>query len=395
MDRPVYTTEGTPVQQALTVRPEDYNVMNMSRLMLGVILNVYPSDRLENRSAQQNIDRHGHTHECDVLIVNDGSSAYLVLSNVIITPNSPTGMNNYEEILPRGSSQLTSGADYNEMLHQIDPFDLDGDWCVIGYVGGLIDSPFIVSWWPHSRNIYDTATSGYGRDGKTLKQSGRYFRRVNGVEHTVTPKGDIILSTTYANSKILPGTDPKNGRVARSTNPEIGGSIRAYIKDTQTLELVFDPQEDGVGVVDAFDPSLPQTNPSQIKPQAPPRENTYVLLNKDNIYATMPGKTTVETGGSMSFTVGTDYTVSVTGNVAVSSEGTMDLTAGGVLTLDGSQINLGSGATPPEAVLKSESFKTWLLGLTIDTPFGPLPVTAAYVNTLSTSPAVSLKTYVE
>lgn len=401
--RATHTQDGTPIQQSLTIEPQDYAPMNVSRLMLGVVLAVYPADTIENRAAQQREDRRGITHECDVLILNDGTSAYMTLRNVVITPDSASGLDDYEEKLPRASSCLTTGEEFNSQLQQIDPGDLDGDWCVVGFVGGLFDSPFILRYWPNPRNVFDPASSGVGLEGDTLEQSGRYFRRTNGVEHVITSKGDIILSTTYASSALAPGEDPELGRFARQLDDDVGGAVRVYIKPSQSVELSFNEQEDGIGVLDAHEPELPQTNPPQQTPQASGEvPNTYILINKERVESRVPidhvfyseERFVVTSETSTEFTVGTDFVVTVDGEAEISSDGTLDLRSGDVLTLEGTNILHGADAQTTEPILLGQAMQDWLASFTVDSPFGPLPATAAYVQTL-VAQVGSTKNFVE
>lgn len=391
----LWNREGTPVQQSLTTDPQDHRPWNMTRLMLGVVLDVRMSDSLANRSAQQRHDRLGFQHECDVLVLNDGSSSYMTMQKVVIPPRSPSGLDNYEEQLPRGCTGLASGGEYNQELHRIDPYDLDGDWCVIGFVGGLLDHPFVLSWWPHSRNPFDPATSGEGQEGNTLQQQGRYFRRVNGVEQVITTKGDVILSTTFSNSRLNPSGDPDRGRFPRHLDEDVGGSVRVYIKPSQSVELTFNMQEDGIGIRDAADPEMPQINPpQQAASSSGEHPNTYIHITKDTMDSKVPvdhrftsgERILLESGESLEMTVGADLIADV--------EGDCTITATNVVTLEGNQILLGANAASPEAVLKGQSFQDWLLSFTVDSPFGPLPATQVYVQTLLAQVG-STKSFVE
>jgi len=319
--RPVVGADNSIIQQGLTTEAKDYKHMEMDRCMLGVILEVFPVDRDENRSGMQTVDRKGHTHECSVLILNDGTSAYMTLENVIITPDSPSGLDDFEERLPRGSSSLVTGAEYDPNIHSIDPHDLDGDWCVIAYLGGKIDSPFILRYWPHSRNTFDAATSGKGLEGDTLVQQRRYFRRTNGVESVITSKGDVIISTTYANSVLTPSEEPVDGRIARTLDEDVGGSIRINIKPSQSLELNFNAIDQGIGTLDVTEPELPQLNPWQDEP-VPTEEKpeTYIYIDRDQA----------------------DFVV--TTSVTVTTEDTITLTTVNVLELEAETIKLGVNA---------------------------------------------------
>jgi hypothetical protein len=319
--RPVVGADNSIIQQGLTTEAKDYKHMEMYRCMLGVILEVVPVDRDENRSGMQTVDRKGHTHECSVLVINDGTSAYMTLENVIITPDSPSGLDDFEERLPRGSSSLVTGAEYDPNIHSIDPYDLDGDWCVIAFLGGKIDSPFVLRYWPHARNTFDAATSGKGLEGDTLVQQRRYFRRTNGVESVITSKGDIIISTTYANSVLTPSEEPADGRVARTLDEDVGGSIRVNIKPSQSIELNFNPLDQGVGIVDETEPELPQLNPWQEEPVASDEKpDTYIYMDRDQV----------------------DFIV--TTSVTVTTQDTITLVAENLVELGAEQIHLGIDA---------------------------------------------------
>ena len=271
----------TVIQQSTTFDQRDYADLNVNRLMLGIILGVTPADREGNRSAEQSLDRRGHSHECSVLIIDDAQPTYLVLENVIITPDAPSGIDDFSERLPRPCSQLVTGEQFDPSMSGIDPHDLDGDRCVIGFLGRKLDAPFVLRWWPHSRNSIDPATSGGGVDNNTLQQLGRYFRRVNGVETVITSEGNIVISTTFANSIVKPAEAPQGGRVARQTNPDVGGSVRVNIKPSQVLEFTWNEQENGIGVMDTLESELPQANPYQSEPQ-PSNERAYTYIHIDN-----------------------------------------------------------------------------------------------------------------
>lgn len=352
--------DGTPIQQSMTQDPFDYQAQNLNTLMLGVVLDVYPSDDEDgNSTSWRTLERRGHTHECTVLIIRDGTSAYLKLSNVVIPPYAPSGVDDYAEILPRGSSALLTGEELNAALHQIDPYDLDGDWCVVGFIGGQIDNPFIISWWPHARNTFDPATSGRGNpntdgEGRALEQAGRYFRRINGVETVVSSRGDIIVSTTYAGSGIQPGEDPVNGRFARSAVDE-GGDIRIYMKPSRTVEWTWDPQPDGVGCLDSREPELPQTNPQQRGAlTSGDKEKTYININEERWRIQVPS----------SFEVISEDTASIEANNTVDISAS-DVTATGEssVVLEAPSIKLGENAT--DALIKGTTLNNAWTALTV------------------------------
>ena len=357
--RPTTSSDGTVLHGSLITDPDDYKDMSLTRFILGIILDVYASDKHQTRSAQQTVDRHGHTHECTVLAVNDGSSAYTVYENVIITPDAPSGLDDYSEKLPRPSRNLVDGQVMDSSLRDIDPYDLDGDWCVIGFLGGRIESPFVVRWWPHSRNTFDSATSGEGSGGNTLVQDKRYFRRMNGVETVITGKGNIIVSTTFANTTIAPGKEPKLGRFPRTDSEDEGGSIRINIKPSQYFELTWNPQEEGIGTVDNPDEELPQQNPPQSDPIASgDRPESYVYADRDQI----------------------DFYIPATFTAIIGDKATIQ--AENVVELEAEQIKLGAGAGDDPVVL-GEKLRDWFDpvdgAFQVLSPFGPLKIDPAAV----------------
>jgi len=393
MNERIVNNLGNPVQQSMTVRPEDYVGLNLTRMMLGIVLDVYPADDERNRSSFQREDRRGYLHTCTVLVVQDGRGTYFPLENVVIPPDAPSGLDDYYERLPRGCTGLVTGENWNNQLNHINPYDLDGDWCVVGFLGGSVDQPFVVRWWPHARNCFDPATSGTTNpnapgQGKTLDQSGRYFHRINGVEFVVTKLGHVYVSTYRANSNLRFGNDlaPVEGRFPRTLQDSDGGSFKLWIKPSQSFELDFNRPEDGMGVLDVADSELPQTNPSQSGSSSrASKDNTYVLIEQDRIDITVPeeiklvskqrflleseedttitigGDGSISTGGSLSISADRDLDIDITGQTSITANTTLDvqtvgqatinsqatltLSSVGVLSLAGSQVSIGSGGS--------------------------------------------------
>lgn len=331
---------GSPVQQSMTMRPEDYVGLNLSRLMLGVILEVYPADDERNRSSYQREDRRGYLHTCTVLVIQDGRGTHMPLENVVITPDMPSGLDDYCERLPRGCSALVTGENWNNQLNHINPYDLDGDWCIVGFMGGSVDQPFIVRWWPHPHNPFDCATSGQSNpnatdEGETLVQKGRMFHRINGVEFTVTKQGHIYVSTYRANSTLRYGSDlaPVDGRFPRELQESDGGSFKMWVKPSQAFELDWNPPVDGMGVLDIADPEIPQTNPSEASASRDEKENTYILIEQDRADIMVPEefkllskqRILLESEEETTLTVGGDFTADVTGDGTITTTGGLDI----------------------------------------------------------------------
>ncbi len=275
---------GEPIQQSMVTSPVDHDHRYEFRMKLGVILSVYQADSIYNKSAQENPGFRGYRHECTVQIIEDGSNNYIKLENVVIPPRVPSGMDNYEELLPRGSTLSTDPTSmFDPNLQFMDPFNLDGDFCVVGFIGGERSYPFILSWWPHPRNFVDPQTKGpssanVNSQGFILDQSNRYFRRINGVELNVTKNGDIYLDTNYAGTQPVFGTPPQKGRLVR---PPIttGGSFRGIFKPTSSFEMDWNIPQDGEGLASSPDPQLIQSNPATT-----PTGNTFTPTQKTSTF---------------------------------------------------------------------------------------------------------------
>jgi hypothetical protein len=218
--------------------------------MKGIVLAVHPSDDPNNFSAASQESRRGHRHECTVLIVDDGfSECNLILENVVIPPEGPSGIDDFAERLPRAVSRSLTQSNLTEQLAQIDYSELDGDRCMVQFRGGNIDKPFITNWWHHERNTFEPATSEQGvvnSPSNTLKQADpkknkfRNIKRQNGVLTLITKEGDAYLDTTEANSTTE--TEPKVTRV----QSDKGGNVQVNIKKNKQLEFNWNVPVEGL-----------------------------------------------------------------------------------------------------------------------------------------------------
>jgi len=173
--------------------------------MLGIILSVHPSDDKDNSVAKSSQLSRGTRHECTVLAGSDPYHPDVPLYNVVIPPERHSGIDNFEEDLPRGcSNQLMDESTFNSDLSKIDYGKLDGEWCVVGFLNGSIRHPYIQRWWPHPSNYFDPATSGVAHQGQALVQADvkknrfRVYRRINGTSFTVNREGSVYVDTTQA-----------------------------------------------------------------------------------------------------------------------------------------------------------------------------------------------------
>jgi hypothetical protein len=220
---------------------------NLTTPMVGVILAVNPSDDSDNLTAAvEPSNQKGWRHECTVLIMDANSEPNLYLENVVVPPGCHSGVDNYEEDLPRAVIRSLDGKKLSEHFKDHDITRLDAEWCVVNFIGGNVDKPFITNWWHHPLNKHDSASSGQALDGKSLTQVNlkknklRKFRRINGVQLLVSPEGDIYLDTSEANSKL--DVLPKVKRMGVKK----GGSLQINIKTTQQMEFNWNTAVEGL-----------------------------------------------------------------------------------------------------------------------------------------------------
>lgn len=263
--------DGTVVQSANNFDVGNYTHQKLYMPVLGVILNVYHSDHPTNRSSVQKQDQRGSACEAQVLILNDGLDTPWIVQNALVLPNGSSGVDNYHEEIPRGCSMMSDGSKYNADMVGIDVEKLDGDWCIVQFIGGSIDQPIITSWFPHNGNRSDPATSGLSGDN-VLVQGRRLFKRFQGTKITLTDKGSIFVDTSEAGSVMKGGASGW-----KRNNVEIGGSVQLDVKDSQQVEVNFNAP-----VPIQTEPSLNQKNPHGTFPVRDD-VNSRVTLDKATI----------------------------------------------------------------------------------------------------------------
>lgn len=279
---------GTVVQSSNRGLDSDYVYQDFPYLCLGVVLNVYPADSRNNTiSVAESVNTKtktssdestklikGSTCVADVLIVQDKKINSWVARQVVVLPRGSSGFQNFHEEFPRPSTLNVTGSDLDLSMARTNPLDLDGDFCVIGFIGGHIDRGVMLSWYPHPRNKFDPATSG---QNDYLNQLNRYFKRVNGIDLIVTPEGNIYVNTNKANYTIESYSERKPNLKDQGGNK---GSIQIDLKSGSQLEFNFNPT---VELKDT-ESSLPQTNPpEQGSVEDRGTDKTKVNLTEDEI----------------------------------------------------------------------------------------------------------------
>ena len=262
------TRSGTVSQSSLRKQDSDYGHDNIVHPVLGIVLNVYVSDDEANRSGQAMQDGRGSQIEARVLVVNDGSDSPWILPNVAVPPNSSSGVDNFSEEIPKGVSGAVDESQLPSNFTEASSVKLDGDWCVVDFIGGSINQPFIAKWWPHPANHRDPTSAGLAKNA--LLQGRRMVKRYQGTRFAVTSKGTVLIDTSEANHPV------KNGK---RIPVDTGGDVRVTIKESKQLELNWNPSVFG-------DPDEPDFLwPPQAQRQTRATRSTKVTITKDLIEA--------------------------------------------------------------------------------------------------------------
>lgn len=278
------TPNGTILQSMHQRNAGDYQHRNINYLIVGIVMKVFPSDHPNNQSAthtQSRTLKHGCQAECEVLVkfaVNDDP---WLIPNVVILPRGASGIDDYSEELPRPATQMIDGSQFNGDLKGVDPSKLDGDLCVVGFIGGNRAQAVMLSWYPHSYNRTDPATSNV-LDNGFLNQGRRMFRRYRGAKVTITNTGSLYLDTNESNANTT-GTQAGWKRALKDD----GGDIQVDVKPSRQVQFNFNPP---VAVTEQ-DPSVPSpvnTNGYDDNNPAKPASTrattaTAVTLDKETI----------------------------------------------------------------------------------------------------------------
>lgn len=259
--------------------------------VVGIILSVHPSDAKGNWTAENHPQLRGSRHECTVLAGRLLGMPDQILKNVVIPPQRHSGMDNFEEDLPRGCKAYLDGSTYKADFSDVDITKLDGEWCVVSFLDGNSQYPYLSNWWPHPYNNIDPATSGEtpieGTKANLVqadlekKNRTRKLHRVNGVLTLVSRQGSVYLDTTEAGRTIkVEGTK----RVASQVDK--GGHIQVDVKKKAQLEINWNEKKStgpqlGAGSTTSkpvHDPDLPHDDQpfSETAAQARDTERTFI-----------------------------------------------------------------------------------------------------------------------
>jgi hypothetical protein len=283
----VLFADGSVVSSSqLTVDDESLD-QDITQSMLGIVLSINVSDSVDNLTAMLRDDGRGWRHECKVWVVDGNTESNLILENVIIPPPSPSGVDNFSEEIPPAILKTTDGSKLAENFKNQDWSKLDCVWCVVSFIGGSIDRPYISNWWHHSGNYLDPATGGTALGGNALKQVNvsknrfRSVRRINGTSFLVSSEGDVYLDTTEA------GTTRVVEPSLKKLGVDKGGNIQVDVKSPRQLEINWNKPVEGLksgstSASQSRENSKIQTQPA--KPGNPPARETSRSFIRGNEY---------------------------------------------------------------------------------------------------------------
>jgi hypothetical protein len=200
---------------------------------VGIVWEVLDSDDVRNTRTGWNGADRAHAREAIVLIIDDGMSdqLYTLPRPALIGCARPIGVDQYEERPVRGCSAFLRGGLLPNGIDRRDILELDGDWCLVSFVGGDWNKPVIIGWIPHPANVDDPGT-GARDEASYLDQRGRSFERTAGVRTTVAPSGDTTIDRREAGRTLVPGAGGHTFRV-----PTVGGSLRHLMRYGQGVSL--------------------------------------------------------------------------------------------------------------------------------------------------------------
>lgn len=275
------SSDGTVHQSGLQRYARDYMPERLYYPVVGIVTAVHFSDDPQNTTAKAHTDQRGSAVTCDVIVVGDGTPNPWLLPNVVVLPEGPSGVDDFCESIPRPASQMTDGSAFDSSLSNIDYEKLDGDWCVVAFIGGSVEQPVMMKWWPHPGNRQDPATAGFPiqtpsqgqTQSNTLDQGRRYFRRFAGARFTITEQGSVFIDTNQSNNELKGSSSG-----VQRTPSDDGGDVQLDVKPARQLQVNFNPSVP----LPKTQPSLPQPNPPQGE-QMRATDRTTVTLDKDTV----------------------------------------------------------------------------------------------------------------
>lgn len=267
MTRSFRMLDGTVRQSADQWDVASYTDQRLWFPVLGVVINVRHSDEYGNRTNLQNSAQRGSAVEADVLVINDGMVTSWPVPHVVVLPAGASGVDHYHEELPRPCTRSNDNTPFDGRIANKDIRNLDGDLCIVQFIGGRIDQPVMTSWYPHPGNFTDPSTIGAA---DTLIQGRRFFKRFAGAKFAIGADGSVLIDTNESGD-LFEGSS--NGFIR--TKRDGGGNVQIDVKEKAQLEVNFNTPVP----LPSTAPSWPQPNPGTRIEET--REDTLSRLTMD------------------------------------------------------------------------------------------------------------------
>ncbi len=221
---------GSVWQGGLSVESQNYGHTDISAPVIGIVLSVFYSDDPLNIATTNAAGDRGPYCMARVRVLSSTTETPMILPNVWILPTGASGHDDFSEELPQGVTDSIDGRSTAEGFDKLPTHRLNGDYCVVAFIGGSVHQPVMLSWFPHPGNTKDAATTGHAAD--SLENARRSVKRFQGVRLAITSEGTLHLDTSKANHKLSPD------RTTRSTSDK-GGDIKVSVKPSRNLSVDF------------------------------------------------------------------------------------------------------------------------------------------------------------
>ena len=269
------TRAGTVTQGGLKHQRADFQHERINYPVVGVVLDTFCSDDTLNTLAGVYQDGRASSCQARVMVIQDGSNQPWILPNVTILSNSGTGEDDFSEEIPKGTTGTINGSELRADFRDMSPIQLNGDWCIVQFIGGSIHQPVMMNWFPHPANRKDALTENTTRGN--LPQARRQAKRFQGLRWVITSDGTLLIDTSESNHKLT------EDRTTREANAE-GGDVRFTVKRGREYEVNFNPfvlQQDANG--NLVDPDF--LYPPGARPETREETSTRLLMDQDFIRA--------------------------------------------------------------------------------------------------------------
>lgn len=213
---PYTTTSGATLQSALAPKAM-LPGRAMGKMLRGVVVATYVTDDPKNpyNRAQAN----AYAVYCDVLCYGPLAGGTPTLMPNALVSQERAGIQSGDIWHPKAATMDVSGAPLS--LTQSNLMNLDGDHVLIGFVDDMMSQPVILRALPHPMSdIGQAAAEPQDGQGVRMKlvDGNPAYRKHNGSVLGVSPQGDVLLRTLYANTGELtaqgaPPGPPKTGDV--------------------------------------------------------------------------------------------------------------------------------------------------------------------------------------